>query len=98
MGIISHILNYNKANMSLKRLKLRFQERLNMVENAPRTYEQICLDKLKEIGISSISEWSTAMGYASPNGLTKVIRRIKESMSDKIVIYDNKKPRQYEAR
>lgn len=84
--------------MSLKHLKLRFKERLNMVEKVPRTYEQMCLDKLKEIGISSVSEWSIAMGYASPNGLTKVIRRIKERMPEKMIIHYNKKPRQYEAR
>lgn len=71
---------------------------LNMEEKVPRTYEQICLDKLKEIGISSVSEWSLAMGYASSNGLTKVIRRIKERMPEKIIIYYNKKPRQYEAK
>ena len=84
--------------MSIKQLKLRFQEKLKMVGRIPRTYEQMCLDKLKEIGISSVSEWSIAMGYASPNGLTKVIRRIKESMPEKIIIHYNKKPRQYEAR
>ena len=62
-----------------------------------RTYEQICLDKLKEIGISSSAEWSKAMGYGSPNGLAKVIRRIKKTMPEKLNIYYDRKPRRYEA-
>ena len=62
-----------------------------------RTYEQICLDKLKEIGISSSAVWSVAMGYNSPNGLAKIIRRIKKTMPEKLKIYYDRKPRRYEA-
>jgi len=62
-----------------------------------RTYEQICLEKLKEIGKSSVAEWSMAMGYNSPNGLIKVIRRIQNTMPNKIKVYYDKKPRKYEA-
>ena len=68
-----------------------------MVVKVLRTYEQICLDKLKEIGISSAAEWSLAMGYESTNGLVKVIKRIKSSMPDKLNVHYDKKPRQYEA-
>ena len=49
--------------MTLKQFRTRFQEKLKMIENIPRTYEQICLE------ISSAAEWSVAMGYSSPNGL-----------------------------
>jgi hypothetical protein len=65
-----------------------------------RTYEQMCLDKLKEIGSSSVAEWSMAMGYSSPNGVIKVIKRIQrtDKLKDKLKVYDNKKPRRYEAR
>jgi hypothetical protein len=83
--------------MSLKQFRTRFQERLKMVEQIPRTYEQICLEKLKEIGISSAAEWSMAMGYKSPNGLAKVIKRIKQKMPEKMIVHQNKKPRKYEA-
>ena len=83
--------------MSLKQFRTRFQERLKMVEQIPRTYEQICLEKLKEIGISSAAEWSMAMGYNSPNGLAKVIKRIKQKTPEKIKVHQNKKPRKYEA-
>lgn len=63
----------------------------------PRTYEQICLDKLKEIGRSTAREWCTAMGYHTPNSLAKVIRRIKAKSPEKLKIYGNRKPRLYEA-
>jgi hypothetical protein len=62
-----------------------------------RTYEQICLEKLKEIGNSTLAEWSMAMGYNSPNGLVKVIKRIKKTMPERLKVYYDRKPRQYEA-
>ena len=83
--------------MALKLFKTRIQEKIKMLEKSPRTYEQMCLDKLKEIGISSAAEWAMAMGYASPNGLAKIIRRIKERMPEKMIIHHDKKPRKYEA-
>ena len=68
-----------------------------MAKKTLRTYEQICLDKLKEIGISSVAEWSLAMGYESTNGLVKVIKRIKSFMPEKLNVHYDKKPRRYEA-
>ena len=62
-----------------------------------RTYEQMCLDKLKEIGRSSVAEWSMAMGYNSANGLIKVIKRIQKTMPEKLIIHYDRKPRLYEA-
>ena len=61
-----------------------------------KTYEQICLDKLRELGRSSVAEWSTAMGYNSSNGLIKIIKRIQETTPEKLKIYNNAKPRLYE--
>ena len=62
-----------------------------------RTYEQICLDKLKELGISTSAEWSAAMGYKSANGLAKVIKRITSIMPYKLRINYDRRPRLYEA-
>jgi len=62
-----------------------------------RTYEQICLDKLRELGKSSVAEWSMAMGYKSSNDLIKVIKRIQKTMPEKLLISYNRKPRLYEA-
>ena len=83
--------------MSLKQFRSRFQEKLKMIERETRTYEQICLDKLKELGLSTAEEWSTAMGYSNPNALSKVIRRIKVKEPEKLKIYYERRPRQYEA-
>ncbi|MFX0058658.1 MAG: hypothetical protein ACFE8J_10205 [Candidatus Heimdallarchaeota archaeon] len=61
-----------------------------------KTFDQMCLDKLKEIGKASAREWAEAMGYTSPNALAKVIKRIKKEMPDKIIVF-GKTPRRYEA-
>ena len=71
--------------------------RIMTLEKTFRTYEQICLDKLKELGRSSVAEWSMAMGYNSSNGLIKVIKRIQETTPEKLIIYYNTKPRLYQA-
>lgn len=68
-----------------------------MEQEEMRTFEQICLDRLKEIGRVSARKWAESMGYQNPNALTKVIRRILETMPDKIVVYNNHKPREYES-
>ncbi len=62
-----------------------------------KTYELICLDKLKEIGRTTAREWSFAMGYTHRSSLAKIIRRIKERYPEMIKIYDNRFPRLYEA-
>lgn len=66
-------------------------------EKTPRTFEQMCLDKLKEIGISTAAEWGAAMGYMHRSSLAKVIKRIIKKTPEKIHVYYNRKPRQYEA-
>ena len=62
-----------------------------------KTYELMCLDKLKEIGRSTAREWSFAMGYTHRSSLAKIIRRIKERYPEMLKIYDNSFPRLYEA-
>lgn len=60
-----------------------------------RTYEEICLEKLKEIGIATAREWSVAMGYQHPNALAKVIRRIINTTPERLIVMYKRKPRQY---
>ena len=62
-----------------------------------KTYELICLDKLKEIGKSTAEQWSFAMGYQHRSSLAKVIKRIKQKYPGKLKIYESKFPRLYEA-
>ena len=49
----------------------------------------MCLDKLKELGKSTASEWANAMGYETHNALAKVIRRIVNDTPDKLVVVYN---------
>lgn len=62
-----------------------------------KTYELMCLDKLKEIGRSTARDWSFAMGYTHRSSLAKIIRRITERYPEMIKIYYNRFPRLYEA-
>lgn len=62
-----------------------------------RTYEQICLDKLKELGKSTASEWASAMGYETHNALAKVIRRIVNDIPEKLIVNYTRKFRYYQA-
>jgi len=66
-------------------------------EEVFKTYELICLDKLKEIGRSTARDWSFAMGYNHRSSLAKIIRRIKERYPEKLKIYEDRYPRLYEA-
>ena len=68
------------------------------MEKPFRTWEQICLDKLKEIGRASANEWAAAMGYGSNrNGVAAIIKRIKKNMPEKLRVYYDTRPRLYEA-
>ncbi|MEJ2248416.1 MAG: hypothetical protein P8Y70_02145 [Candidatus Lokiarchaeota archaeon] len=52
---------------------------------------------MKEIGISTAKKWSKAMGYKHATCLNKVIRRIKKNMPEKLKIYNDRTPKQFEA-
>ena len=62
-----------------------------------KTYELICLDKLKEIGRSTARDWSLAMGYNHRSSLAKIIRRIIEKYPGTLKVYNDRYPRLYEA-
>lgn len=66
-------------------------------EEVFKTYELMCLDKLKEMGRSTARDWSFAMGYTHRSSLAKIIRRIEEKYPEMLKIYDNRFPRLYEA-
>lgn len=62
-----------------------------------KTYELMCLDKLKEIGRSTARDWSFAMGYTHRSSLAKIIRRIIEKYPGTLKVYEDRYPRLYEA-
>ncbi len=98
MGSVSHIYIKN-VQIKWKRFKKTIIEVLKItVRDYFRTWEELCLEKLREIGRSSASEWARAMGYGeNRNGVTTVIKRIRKTMPEKLRIYYNKRPRLYQA-
>jgi len=83
--------------MMLEKLDKSLEVAIIATEEVFKTYELICLDKLKEIGRSTARDWSFAMGYTHRSSLAKIIKRIKEKYSDKLKIYEERYPRVYEA-
>lgn len=83
--------------MALDKLKSSMDGLIKPKKSDFRTYELICLEKLKELGISTARVWSHAMGYEHRSSLAKIINRIKARYPDKLKIYYNRSPRQYEA-
>lgn len=83
--------------MELNESKFNVGAILLAKKRLPRTFEQMCLDKLRQLGRSTAAEWSAAMGYTTSNALAKVIRRIKIKSPEKLKIIDSRKPRLYEA-
>lgn len=83
--------------MTLKGFINRMKENAMITEREPRTFEQMCLDKLKEIGRASAGEWATAIGYTYSNSLAKVIKRIKKKTPEKLKVYYDMTPTRYEA-
>ena len=81
----------------LEKLEKSPESAIIAVNEVFKTYELMCLDKLKELGKSTAREWSFAMGYTHRSSLAKIIKRIKERYPDKLKIYDNRYPRLYEA-
>ncbi len=81
----------------LEKLDKSLEVAIIATEEVFKTYELMCLDKLKELGRSTAREWSFAMGYAHRSSLAKIIKRIEKRYPDKLKIYDNRFPRLYEA-
>lgn len=83
--------------MALEKLKINKIFIIKLKKKVLKTYELICLDKLKEIGMSTAAQWSVAMGYEHRSSLAKIIKRIKVKYPEKLKVYYNRTPRQYEA-
>ena len=45
------------------------------------TYEQMCLNKLEELGRSTLKEWATAMGCKSQNSMSKIVKRLENDLT-----------------
>lgn len=83
--------------MALEKIKSSMDSIIKPKKAVYRTYELMCLEKLKELGKSTAAQWSAAMGYEHRSSLAKVIKRIKMKYPDKLKVYYDRSPRQYEA-
>ncbi|MGB5911091.1 MAG: hypothetical protein WBH31_07865 [Promethearchaeia archaeon] len=83
--------------MALEKLKNSMDVLIKPKKKMFRTYELICLEKLKKLGICTAARWSAAMGYNHRSSLAKIIKRIEIKYPNKLKIYYNRSPRQYEA-
>jgi len=45
-----------------------------------KTYEQMCLDTLEDIGKSTLMEWAQAMGYVNQNSMAKIVKRLRDDL------------------
>ncbi|HEC39930.1 hypothetical protein LCGC14_0224570 [marine sediment metagenome] len=61
-----------------------------------KTYDQMLLDKLEEIGKSTLLEWAKAMGYDYSNTMAKFAK----NLSDRLIItrYKSRRVKYYEVK
>lgn len=50
-----------------------------------RTWDQMCLEKLKEIGKVSMMEWATAMDFKNPSSISRIARNLEEQGKVRII-------------
>jgi len=70
----------------------------NEKEEVFRTWDQMCLDELKELGKSSLTKWSKAMGYTNSTCMTRTANNlIKKGLVRGVPNPGGKVRRYYEA-
>ena len=58
-----------------------------------KTFEQIAIDKLKEIEPTNMTKWAQALGYKTHNAFWRILKRL---VKDGLIIEDTiKKPYRY---
>ncbi len=50
-----------------------------------RTWEQMCLDKLREIGKASLKKWATAMDCKNPTTMSKSVRNLERQGKIRVI-------------
>jgi len=50
-----------------------------------RTWDEFCLEKLKEIGKTSLTEWATAMGYKNSASISRTAQNLEEQGKIKVI-------------
>ena len=60
-----------------------------------RTWDEFCLEKLKEIGKSSLTEWATAMNYINSASISRTAQNLKEQGKVRIINSKTGKVKKY---
>ena len=60
-----------------------------------RTWDEICLNKLKEIGKASLTEWATAMDYKHSGSMVKPAKNLEEQGKIKVIRNKSGKIKKY---
>ena len=50
-----------------------------------RTWDQMCLEKLKEIGKASLTKWATAMDLKHTAGMSRTAQNLEEKGKIKVI-------------
>ena len=50
-----------------------------------RTWDQMCLEKLKEIGKASLTKWATAMDYVNSASISKTAQNLEEKGKIRVI-------------
>ena len=58
-----------------------------------KTFEQIALDKLEELGYVTKKEWAEALGYKTPNAFYHTFNKLRKS--GQIIETKSVRPRKY---
>jgi len=59
------------------------------------TWDEICLDKLKEIGKASLTEWATAMDYKNSGSMVKPAKNLEEQGKIRVIRNKSGKIKKY---
>ena len=60
-----------------------------------RTWEQMCLDKLREIGKASLTKWALAMDYEHSTSMSKSARNLERQGKIRVIYPKGERIKKY---
>jgi DNA-binding transcriptional regulator GbsR (MarR family) len=70
--------------------------KMNNKENEVfRTWEKICLDKLREIGKASLTKWATVMDYKNASNMSKTVRNLERQGKIRVIYPKGERIKKY---
>ena len=83
-----HCLGIEKKKRNAKCFEKKLEPDIKMKskeEKTFRTWDEICLDKLKEIGKVSLTKWATAMDYKNSASISRTARNLEEQGKVRVI-------------